>query len=106
MASTPEILSKNQGDLWDSVKVAGDQSIQFEYAGKPLASGVECHWKMRIWEEKWETGNLKPEKEAVTGWSAPALWTMGLLKAEDSAAKWIDYDAAGKLSPDTPRHPA
>jgi len=33
VASTPEILAKEKGDLWDSGKVAGDQSIQVEYAG-------------------------------------------------------------------------
>jgi alpha-L-rhamnosidase len=62
VASTPENLAKDQGDLWDSGKVVGDRSIQVEYSGKPLVSGAECHWKVRVWEEKPETGNLKPEK--------------------------------------------
>ena len=37
VASTPELLAKNQGDLWDSGKVASDQSAHEAYAGKPLA---------------------------------------------------------------------
>ena len=31
MASTPELLGKVKGDLWDSGKVASDQYIQVEY---------------------------------------------------------------------------
>ena len=31
MASTPELLGKVKGDLWDSGKVASDQHIQVEY---------------------------------------------------------------------------
>ena len=49
VASTPELLAKDQGDLWDSGKVVSDQSIQVEYAGKPLESRQVCHWKVRVW---------------------------------------------------------
>ena len=91
VASSPEILAKDQGDLWDSGKTASDQSVHIDYQGKPLASGMLCHWKVRVWEEKLEGGNRKPEKEAVTAWSKPALWTMGLLKSEDWRAKWISF---------------
>jgi alpha-L-rhamnosidase len=49
VASTAELLANDQGDLWDSGKVASDQSIQVEYAGKPLESRTLCHWKVRVW---------------------------------------------------------
>jgi len=45
VASSEELLAKDQGDLWDSGKVASDQSIQVEYAGKGMASRMACHWK-------------------------------------------------------------
>ena len=80
VASTPELLAKDQGDLWDSGKVASDQSIQVEYAGKPLRSRTRCHWKVR---------DLGSGTGKATAWSRPALWTMGLLKPEDWQAKWI-----------------
>ena len=48
VASTPEILAKDQGDLWDSGKISGDRSIQVEYAGKLLESQSACHWKVRV----------------------------------------------------------
>ena len=34
-ASSEALLAKDKGDLWDSGKVASDQSIQVEYEGKP-----------------------------------------------------------------------
>ncbi|MCX6635598.1 MAG: hypothetical protein NT090_11040, partial [Acidobacteria bacterium] len=46
VASSEELLKKDKGDLWDSGKVASDQSIQVEYHGKPLKSRMYCHWKV------------------------------------------------------------
>ena len=74
---SPELLAKDQGDLWDSGKVASDQSIQVEYAGKPLESGRLCHWKVRVWDK-----DGKP-----SAWSAPAGWSMGLLDARGLAGE-------------------
>lgn len=79
VASTPELLAKDQGDIWDSGKVASDQCFHIEYAGQPLASRMSCYWKVRVWDAQ---GN-------PSAWSEPAAWTMGLLKAEDWKAKWI-----------------
>lgn len=83
VASTPAILTKDQGDLWDSGKVNSDQSIQVGYAGKPLDSRMDCHWKVRVWDKNGRTSD----------WSAPANWTMGLLKASDWQARWIAHAA-------------
>ena len=79
VASTPERLAKNQGDLWDSGKIPGDQSTLMEYAGKALDSRTQCYWKVRAWDEEG-----KP-----SAWSKPALWTMGLMTPVDWRAKWI-----------------
>ncbi|MFZ4779858.1 MAG: alpha-L-rhamnosidase N-terminal domain-containing protein, partial [Terrimicrobiaceae bacterium] len=76
VASTPELLAKDQGDLWDSGKVDSDQQNQVEYAGKPLESRLRCHWKVRIWDKDGKASE----------WSAPALWTMGLLPGENARA--------------------
>jgi len=87
VASTPELLAKDQGDLWDSGKVASDQSIQVEYTGKPLASRMQCHWKVRVWDKDGKASK----------WSKPAQWRMGLLKPEDWTAKWITMTVADGL---------
>lgn len=80
VASTAERLLKDEGDLWDSGKVASSATTHVSYDGKPLGSRAAAYWKVRAWN-----------KDGVEGpWSAPARWEMGLLKAEDWAAKWVD----------------
>ena len=73
-------MEQDRGDLWDSGKVASDETTQIAYSGKSLASRQECYWKIRDWDR-----DRKP-----SGWSKPALWQMGLLKPEDWSAKWIE----------------
>lgn len=87
VASNLRELKANHGDLWDSGKVASDQSIHVRYAGKALSSEQQCYWKVRVWDEQGQP----------SAWSKPARWTMGLLKPSDWHAKWIGLDepAAG-----------
>ncbi|HOX57361.1 MAG TPA: family 78 glycoside hydrolase catalytic domain [Candidatus Paceibacterota bacterium] len=82
VANSARELKAGGGDLWDSGKVASDKSIQVRYAGKPLISGQECFWKVRVWDEQGK----------ASAWSEPARWTMGLLRPTDWHAKWIGRD--------------
>ncbi len=84
VASDPKLLGKDVGDLWDSGKVASDQSIQIAYAGRPLESRMPCYWKVRAWDK-----DGKP-----SSWSKPAYWTMGLLSPDLWRANWIGFDAS------------
>lgn len=81
VARSPSLLDQNKGDLWDSGKVDSHRSIQVVYSGEPLVSGQRCYWKVRVWDR-----DGKP-----TPWSAPARWTMGLLKPQDWKAEWIGF---------------
>ena len=96
-ASSEALLAKDKGDLWDSGKVASYQSVLVEYAGpstslragKPLVSCQQCFWKVKVWTARLETGNSKLGKTECSGWSKPAVWTMGLLTPESWNARWI-----------------
>src|SRR5277367_6645369 len=79
VASTPELLSADQGDLWDSGKVASDDTAQVEYAGQELPSLTQCFWKVRVWN--------RDSQPSV--WSQPASWSMGLLHPTDWTAQWV-----------------
>jgi alpha-L-rhamnosidase len=82
VASSASLLKKGVGDLWDSGKVASDQSTQVAYAGKPLGSRQACFWSVRV------TGADGQE----SAWSEPASWTMGLLQPSDWKGLWIGKD--------------
>lgn len=72
-------LMQHQGDLWDSGEVTSNQSVNIEYAGKPLQTGMECFWKVRVRDQNGEW----------SAWSEPARWSMGLLDPSDWKARWI-----------------
>ena len=52
VSDTPDALANNRGDVWDSGRVAGRQSLGVPYAGPALASGKAYYWKVRIWDEE------------------------------------------------------
>jgi alpha-L-rhamnosidase len=79
VASSPEKLKDNLGDLWDTGKVASDQSTHVDYGGKPLESSAQCFWKVIVWD--------KDGKASTT--SKSAMFSKGLLKPEDWKANWI-----------------
>ncbi len=66
VASSLDLLDKNEGDLWDSEKMQSDQSTHIKYKGTPLISRQQCYWKAMIWDEN---GN-------AAEWSEPAWWEM------------------------------
>ena len=80
VASTAELLAKNQGDLWDSGQVPSSESNQIVYGGKPLTSRQTCFWKIKVWGRDAKPGD----------WSKPAQWEMGLLNPGDWKAQWIE----------------
>ncbi|MBI5387212.1 MAG: family 78 glycoside hydrolase catalytic domain [Verrucomicrobia bacterium] len=81
VATSEARLAANDGELWDTGKVASDQTVNIAYAGKPLASRQQCFWKVQVWDKD---GQAAP-------WSAPARWSMGLLKPADWKAQWISF---------------
>mgnify|MGYP003353040249 CR=1 FL=1 len=46
VAGSPALLQKDQGDLWDTGRVDGSDSIHVVYAGKALSSGQRVYWKV------------------------------------------------------------
>jgi alpha-L-rhamnosidase len=83
VASSPRLLDREQGDLWDSGKVASSQNTQVVYLGQELTSREACFWKVRVWDRDGK----------ASGWSDAARWEMGLLKPADWSAQWIAADA-------------
>ncbi len=81
VASSREKLDRNEGDLWDTGRVSGNQTTQIAYSGQPLKSRQECFWKVRVWDKD----------GTASVWSEPARWTMGLLEPGHWQAEWISF---------------
>jgi alpha-L-rhamnosidase len=79
VASSLDLLRRDRGDLWDSGRVVSADSTWVPYGGQRLASGQRVYWKVRVWGDGGR----------ATAWSAPATWSMGLLRDSDWRAKWI-----------------
>jgi len=90
VAASEALLKPGKADLWDSGKVASDQSVLVAYAGKTLASRQQCFWKVRVWDAQGR----------ASAWSSTATWMMGLIQPEDwKPAQWI---AAGRATTSPP----
>ncbi len=82
VASSAAQLAEGHGDLWDTGKVVSSETTGIVYAGKPLGSGQQCFWKIKVWDAV--------RRESL--WSESAFWTMGLLQPSDWQAQWIGAD--------------
>ena len=60
VASSMEILARDEGDVWDSGKVESSESINISYDGAPLESYDTYYWKVRTWNGG---DNLSPYSE-------------------------------------------
>ena len=70
-ASAPEVLARDQGDLWDSGRVTSDDTLGVRYRGRALPPAEQVFWKVRVWDRAGRR----------SAWSPAATWTMGLLAA-------------------------
>ena len=79
VASSKEKLGADAGDVWDSGKVSGADTIDVAYGGKPLLLSRRYWWKVRTWDGA----------GAESAWSAPATWVTGIMPPDGWKAKWI-----------------
>ncbi|TWU03637.1 Bacterial alpha-L-rhamnosidase [Neorhodopirellula pilleata] len=91
VASDSEKLAMDQGDLWDTGKIASSETLHIPYAGEELKSRQVCFWKVKTWDAQGNPSN----------WSDTATWSMGLLNDNDWRANYISYDDDSAIHTDT-----
>jgi len=84
------LLMSGEPDLWDSGKVASDQSTSVPYAGRKLSSNMTCFWTVHLWDE---AGN-RVETDGIHQFDTP------LYDAIDWQADWIGMGAPDEPFPD------
>lgn len=82
VASTPELLRQDKGDLWDAQEKT-DRSIWIAYKGKPLAANQRCYWKVKVTTNKGESQ-----------WSDVSRWGVGLFGIVNWKGSWIGIQRA------------
>lgn len=81
VASSPDKLTPEKADLWNSGKMFSGQSVAVPYAGRPLQSRETCFWMVKVWDRN----------SVESGWSRIATWEMALLEPADWQAKWLKH---------------
>lgn len=66
VASSKEIIDKNQGDIWDSGLVTDSSSVAVCYAGKPLSPATIYYWKVAIINSNGKKSDFSQAKGFVT----------------------------------------
>jgi len=89
VASTPEALAADRGDVWDSGQVKSGDSAHVAYGGAALSSRQRYHWKVQVWDGD----------DQASQWSKPAFWEMALLQPADWKAQWIGSGPATEPRP-------
>jgi len=79
VASTPDLLEENRGDLWDSGKMISTRSINLEYNGYDLQSDHDYWWKVRTWDQF----------DRVSAYSHPQKFHMGHLQWMPEKSNWV-----------------
>lgn len=83
VASHPDSLKNNRGDLWDSGDVSSDQCLWIPYGGRPLTANRYYYWKVCV-----------ATNHGITRWSRHAHWSAGLLGEGHWKGRWIGCDRA------------
>ena len=78
-ASSPQLLTEQSADLWNTGRVEGSQCLWIRYAGRKLDSRSVVYWKVRVWDHHGNASN----------WSYTARFSVGLLKEGDWHGRYI-----------------
>jgi alpha-L-rhamnosidase len=79
VASRLERLLKDEGDVWDSGKVASHAPVNVSVGGVPLSSRQRCFWRVRWWDSE----------DRISEYSDVATFETGLGTGEWNA-RWIE----------------
>jgi alpha-L-rhamnosidase len=90
VSSSPGLLEKENGDIWDSKKVDSNETIQILYDGKPLKSSTRYYWAVKTWNGD----------DEATEYSETAWFETGLFNPVDWQGEWITHDPTPPEEPE------
>lgn len=91
VSASKQSIARHIGELWDSGRVNTGNTLQIEYAGKPLASSASYYWAAESWDQ-----------DGAAHWSPVASFQTGLLLQKDWTATWITAAVSPEAEPSLP----
>lgn len=85
VASTPELLTPEKCDVWNSGKVNAGESVCIPFKANTIESEKRYYWKVKVWDKN----------DKSTPWSEHAFWETGELNNSAWTAKWISLPNYG-----------
>jgi len=82
VASKPDAAGGKKADVWDSGRIASEQSVGVSYTGPRLEAQKRYYWRVKVWDKD---GTPYPVSDA-------SWWEMGLLTPDAWKGKWITYE--------------
>jgi alpha-L-rhamnosidase len=94
VASSPELLTQDKGDLWDSGKMQTGKSIHVVYGGSKLQPHSSYWWKVKVWgEDRSESPFSEPQKFNTGEFDRPeGHWPGQSNWVETEPGKWVAED--------------
>jgi len=67
VASSPNLLAKNEADMWDSGRTESDNSVAVPYEGKrPLQPSTVYYWKVKTWDNHGKESEFSQVRSFIT----------------------------------------
>lgn len=83
IASSKEKIAAGNYDIWNSLRVNSNESIEVPYKGRQLNAATTYYWRVRVWGKSHQSSE----------WSSIQQFTTGIFTEKDWAnAKWIGYE--------------
>ncbi len=67
VSSDKNRIDENIGDVWDSGKVSGNNSVNVDFYGEPLKENATYFWKVRIWDSNGNSSEYSESQQFKTG---------------------------------------
>lgn len=90
VSSSQEKSDQNLGDVWDSGKVQGSNSVNITYGGSDLEKNKTYFWKVRIWDGDNRTGRYSDSQSFKVGDKGGYLTTANHFQQENILPKSVN----------------
>jgi lysophospholipase L1-like esterase len=83
LASSPDLLAKDEADLWDSDRTDSDNSVAVLYEGKPLQPSTIYYWKVKIWDNHGSESPFSQARSFITATQLDEVTALYPLQVSD-----------------------